>query len=102
MSCDKNLVKTGDKIQVAGYVDNTAGKSSISGAHISFQDIRWKIASSGLVRRQVVLDHPFYVIPGEIAEGEKKDFAFSATIPSGVMFSTAIGSIVARFQVLTF
>jgi hypothetical protein len=63
MTCDKNQVRTGEKIQVSGYVDNTAGKTSISTAHVSFQDIRWRISSSGIVRKNILLDHPLFVIP---------------------------------------
>jgi hypothetical protein len=33
---------------------------------------------------------------------QPEQFSFTATVPGGMLFSTAIGSIVARYQVLNF
>ena len=102
MTCDKNFVRSGDVINVSGVIDNSGGTEDITNCHISFQDIRWKISSGGAVRRHVLGNHPLFVIPEPVGKGQTKQFSFSATIPQGLIFSTAIGSILSRFQVLNF
>lgn len=69
---------------------------------VSFVDRKWKISDAGQVRQEVVVDQPLYVIPEDVMAGEKKIFNFKAKIPTGLKFSTAIGSIVARYQLLKF
>lgn len=102
MTCDKNFVRSGDTIQVTGRVDNSGGKEDLENGHVSFQDIRWKVSSGGAVRKHVLADHPLFVIQGPVPKGQTKEFSFTATIPQGLMFSTAIGSILSRYQVLNF
>jgi hypothetical protein len=42
------------------------------------------------------------MLPEPIFPGEKKFFSFTAMIPDGFQYSTTIGSIISRFQVLDF
>ena len=102
MTCDKKIVKEGDKIYVTGLVDNSQGTEEITNCEISFQDIRWRVSSAGSVRRNIMGNYPLFMIPTPVLKGERREFTFSATIPSGLAFSTSIGSIVSRYQILNF
>ena len=91
---------TGDVIQFNGYIDNTNGKDIITDAAVQFIDRRWKISSGGAIRNHVMNNFVLFTIPGPIQKGQNQPFSFTATIPPGIVFSTAIGSILSRYQVL--
>lgn len=100
ISCDKNFIRTGDQIQVSGYIDNSTGKDSISNLRVSFLENRWKISSGGAIRNNNTNSASLYKHQGIIQAGQRQEFSFNAIVPDGFVYNTAIGSILSKYFIL--
>lgn len=68
---------------------------------MSFLEHRIMVSSGGRTRSAIFFNQMLYALPKIIYPGQGENFSFNATIPSGIVDSTAIGAITAKWFTLT-
>ena len=63
LGCDRRFAKSGEQINGTILIDNEKGKRPVTDAVVSFVDRRWKISDGGVIRQDVLVDQPLYVVP---------------------------------------